>query len=69
MRSRAATRNNVTRQVCECGNKATIKRENSRICVRCADIDSKAQPTVAGTKSYWGDTVEREYSVTLGGQP
>lgn len=64
---RLPSRNNVTRLICDCGNKATVKRENSRICQRCADLDSKSQPTVAGTKSYWGETVEREYTVTLGG--
>jgi len=69
MNLRAPSRDNVTRQFCDCGNKATVKRENSKICQRCADLDSKAQPTVAGTKSYWGETVEREYTVTLGGQP
>ena len=55
------------RQFCECGNKATIKRGNAKICQRCADIDSKSPPYVVGKKRYWGAPTQREYSVTLGG--
>jgi hypothetical protein len=55
------------RQFCDCGNKATIKRNNAKICQRCADIDSKSPPYVVGKKRYWGAPTQREYSVTLGG--
>jgi hypothetical protein len=59
--------NTLLRQFCECGNKATIKRGNAKICQRCADIDGKAQPLVAGKRRVWGAPSQREYSVTLGG--
>ena len=59
--------NTLLRQFCECGNKATIKRGNAKICQRCADIDSKVQPLVAGKRRVWGAPSQREYSVTLGG--
>ncbi len=59
--------NTLLRQFCECGNKATIKRGNAKICQRCADIDSKSPPYVVGRKRYWGAPTQREYAVTLGG--
>ena len=65
---RAPTKDNtLLRQFCECGNKAEIKRGNSKICQRCARIDGKAQPHTAGKSRYWGAPSQREYSVTLGG--
>jgi hypothetical protein len=69
MTLRAPSRDNVTRIICDCGQRATIKRNSVKICQGCADKDSESVPLVAGTKSYWGETVEREYTVTLGGQP
>ena len=59
--------NTLRRQFCECGNRAEIKRGNSKICQRCADIDGKASALFAGRKRYWGAPSQREYSVTLGG--
>jgi hypothetical protein len=59
--------NTLRRQFCECGNRAEIKRGNSKICQRCARIDGKAQPHTAGKSRYWGAPSQREYSVTLGG--
>ena len=59
--------NTLLRQFCECGNKATIKRGNSKICQRCADIDGKVQPQTAGKSRVWGAPSQREYTVTLGG--
>ena len=59
--------NTLLRQFCECGNKATIKRGNSKICQRCADIDGKVQPQTAGKRRVWGAPSQREYTVTLGG--
>lgn len=59
--------NTLLRQFCDCGNKVAIKRGNSMICQRCADIDGKAQPLVAGKRRVWGAPSQREYSVTLGG--
>ena len=59
--------NTLLRQFCECGNKAEIKRGNSKICQRCARIDGKAQPQTAGKSRYWGAPSQREYSVRLGG--
>ena len=59
--------NTLLRQFCDCGNKATIKRNNAKICQRCAEIDSKSPPYVAGRKRYWGAPTQREYSVRLGG--
>jgi len=59
--------NTLLRQFCECGNKAEIKRGNSKICQRCARIDGKAQPHTAGKSRYWGAPSQRIYSVTLGG--
>ena len=65
---RAPTKDNtLLRQFCECGNRAEIKRGNSKICQRCARIDGKAQPHTAGKSRYWGAPSQREYSVTLGG--
>ena len=65
---RAPTKDNtLLRQFCDCGNKVAIKRGNSMICQRCADIDGKAQPLVAGKRRVWGAPTQREYSVTLGG--
>lgn len=40
--------NTLLRQFCECGKPATIKRNNSKICQRCADLDSQIAPTTAG---------------------
>jgi len=59
--------NTLLRQFCECGNRAEIKRGNSKICQRCARIDGKVQPLVAGKRRFWGAPSQREYSVTLGG--
>ena len=59
--------NTLRRQFCDCGNKVAIKRGNSMICQRCADIDGKAPAFFAGRKRYWGAPSQREYSVTLGG--
>jgi hypothetical protein len=59
--------NTLLRQFCDCGNKVAIKRGNSMICQRCADIDGKAQPLVAGKRRFWGAPSQREYSVKLGG--
>jgi hypothetical protein len=59
--------NTLLRQFCDCGNKVAIKRGNSMICQRCADIDGKAQPLVAGKRRVWGAPTQREYSVRLGG--
>jgi len=59
--------NTLLRQFCECGNRAEIKRGNSKICQRCARIDGKVQPHTAGKSRYWGAPTQREYSVTLGG--
>jgi hypothetical protein len=42
--------NTLLRQFCECGQKATTKRGNAKICQRCADIDSKSPPCVVGRK-------------------
>ena len=65
---RAPTKDNtLLRQFCDCGNKVAIKRGNSMICQRCADIDGKAQPLVAGKRRFWGAPSQREYSVRLGG--
>ena len=65
---RAPTKDNtLLRQFCDCGNKVAIKRGNSMICQRCADIDGKAQPLVAGKRRFWGAPTQREYSVRLGG--
>ena len=65
---RAPTKDNtLLRQFCDCGNKVAIKRGNSMICQRCADIDGKAPAFFAGRKRYWGAPSQREYSVTLGG--
>ena len=65
---RAPTKDNtLLRQFCECGNRAEIKRGNSKICQRCARIDGKAQPHTAGKSRYWGAPSQREYSVRLGG--
>ena len=65
---RAPTKDNtLLRQFCDCGNKVAIKRGNSMICQRCADIDGKVQPLVAGKRRVWGAPSQREYSVTLGG--
>ena len=65
---RAPTKDNtLLRQFCDCGNKVAIKRGNSMICQRCADIDGKAPAFFAGRKRYWGAPTQREYSVTLGG--
>ena len=65
---RAPTKDNtLLRQFCDCGNKVAIKRGNSMICQRCADIDGKAQPLVAGKRRFWGAPSQREYTVTLGG--
>lgn len=65
---RAPTKDNtLLRQFCDCGNKVAIKRGNSMICQRCADIDGKASALFAGRKRYWGAPTQREYSVTLGG--
>lgn len=65
---RAPTKDNtLLRQFCDCGNKVAIKRGNSMICQRCADIDGKAQPLVAGKRRVWGAPSQREYTVTLGG--
>jgi hypothetical protein len=57
----------LRRQFCDCGKPATVKRNNSKICQRCADIDSKSPPYVVGKRRYWGAPTQREYSVTLGG--
>jgi len=65
---RAPTKDNtLLRQFCDCGNKVAIKRGNSMICQRCADIDTKALAYVAGKRRYWGAPTQREYSVRLGG--
>ena len=65
---RAPTKDNtLLRQFCDCGNKVAIKRGNSMICQRCADIDGKASALFAGRKRSWGAPTQREYSVTLGG--
>jgi len=65
---RALTKDNtLLRQFCDCGNKVAIKRGNSMICQRCADIDTKALAYVAGKRRYWGAPTQREYSVRLGG--
>ena len=65
---RAPTKDNtLLRQFCDCGNKVAIKRGNSMICQRCADIDGNAQPLVAGKRRFWGAPSQREYTVTLGG--
>jgi len=65
---RASTKDNtLLRQFCDCGNKVAVKRGNSMICQRCADIDGKAQPLLAGKRRVWGAPSQREYSVTLGG--
>ena len=42
--------NTLLRQFCDCGNKATVKRGNAKMCKRCADTDSKSPPYVAGRK-------------------
>jgi predicted nucleic acid-binding Zn finger protein len=49
---------------CECSNVATIKRGNAKICQRCADLDSKAQPLVAGKSRKWGHPSQQEYFVS-----
>ena len=63
---RAPTKDNtLLRQFCDCGQPATIKRGNAKICQGCAD--SKLPPHVVGRKRYWGAPTQREYSVRLGG--
>jgi len=57
--------NTLLRQFCDCGQPATIKRGNAKICQGCAD--SKLPPHVVGRKRYWGAPTQREYSVRLGG--
>jgi hypothetical protein len=59
--------NTLLRQFCDCGNKATVKRGNAKICQRCADIDSKSPPYVVGKRRYWGAPTQTVYAVRLGG--